>query len=502
MHIQPASRVTPALPPSAARPAEAVQSRPDRSSLGAHLEAPGLIPAPSAVPSASQVVAPIAAHLLQTPWLTQGLDQAYSPNHPNGMTTRVHIEHQLQMVNHYVGAETANLQRLAEADYEALQSMVANSTAPAHLQVSAADLKSFFEPLRQQLSPSDWKVLTVVAGLHDLGKMSPEWAQTSGLNLEGVEWIAHDFDTETLLKNNPSLLQPYQLDEQEQTKVELLCRLHSLPGQYFFGEGNPAAYGPLFAIAQQEESENVLSLARIHGALDVMSALNHKFVKPILDSHVRLKDFISGAYAQSTPLGVGFRQAATQELEENPAFSKLGEQFDLGPVALFRLRRLVGTGIPAETFTSALAGLDRSFVQEFQRCSDGESTWFGTYVANAFGSGLVKALKDQVPAEEAIQATVKMVASASHFHTQKQGRAQWALGSLEPSLQVAAGPEQAQQILSETRQLTHLEQAVERLQSGRHGLTMRAGESGVEIGFQAITPAEPQEPTWQLAPRA
>jgi len=488
MDIKPTSQPrssTLALAPRRTAP-EAVAS--ERVSLGQSGLDAGLIKPLQVAAHPAQVVAPIAAHLLGTAWLTEGLDQAYSPNHPNGMTTRVHIEHQIQMVNHYVGAETANLQRLAEGDYDALQQMVANPSAPPALQVKSEDLRAFLEPLRKDLSPSDWKVLTVVAGLHDLGKMSPEWAKDSGLNLDGVEWIAHDFDTETLLHNNSQLLEPYNLDADEQAKVKILCRLHSLPGQYFFGEGNPSAYAPLFEIANQEGRESVLNLARIHGALDVMSALNHKFVKPILDSHVKLKGFISEAYAEKTPLGERFREVASHELQQDSKFANLAENHDLGPVAMLRLRRLVGAGLPPEPFETALASLDRSFVQEFQRATDVESTWFGTYVANAFGSGMVKALKEKVPPSEAIAATVKMVACAAHFHGQQGGRSQWALGALDPSLQVAAGPEQAQAVLSETQQLTGLSQAVERLSSGRYPLTMRAGESGVEIGFQAKKP--------------
>lgn len=471
-----------------ARPSgEGVTPRERVSTGGPGLDDGLMSPVAFASQPASEVVAPITAHLLGTPWLTVGLDQAYSPNHPNGMTTRAHIEHQIQMVHH-----------LAQGDYEALQQMVHNPTAPPALQVKTEDLRAFLEPLRKDLNASDWKVLAVVAGLHDLGKMAPEWANDSGLNLQGVEWIAHDFDSETLLQNNSQLLEPYGLDQDEQSKVKLLCRLHSLPGQYFFGEGNPSAYEPLFEMANKEGRESVLNLARLHGALDVMSALNHKFVKPIMDSHVKLKGFISEACAEKTPLGARFREVASHELQQDSKWATLAETHDLGPVAMLRLRRLVGVGLPAEQFETALASLDPSFIKEFQRATDGESTWFGTYVANAFGSGMVKALKDKVAPAEAIAATVKMVACAAHFHAQQGGRSEWALGSLDPSLQVAAGAESALAILIETRQLSHLSQGVERLSSGLYPLTMRGGESGVEIGFQAQESRENSCPDWIL----
>lgn len=488
MDIKPTLPVRTSTVVSTPRPSTQAKALGERVTLGQAALDSGLMPSLRVASQPTQGVAPITGHMLGTSWLTEGLDQAYSPNHPNGMTTRVHIEHQMQMVNHFVGG-----------DYEALQQMVNNPTAPPALQVTSEDLRAFLEPLRKDLSPSDWKVLAVVAGLHDLGKMSPEWAKDSGLNLKGVEWIAHDFDSETLLQNNAQLLEPYNLDQDEQDKVKILCRLHSLPGQYFFGEGNPSAYEPLLEIANQEGRESVLNLARIHGALDVMSALNHKFVKPILDSHVKLKGFISEAYAEKTPLGSRFREVASQELQQDPKFSSLAETHDLGPVAMLRLRRLVGAGLPAEQFETALASVDSTFVKEFQRATDGESTWFGTYVANAFGSGMVKALKDKVAPAEAIAATIKMVACASHFHSQQGGRSQWALGSLDPSLQVAAGAESAQAILNETRQLTTLSQGADRLSSGLHSLTMRAGESGVEIGFQAQETRETPAPEWILS---
>lgn len=443
------------------------------------------------------IVRTISDYVLRLPCITEGLDQAYSPNHPKGMTTRVHIDKQLQMLNHYVGSEMAAVEALGRGDYEALHEMVANEELPDFLRVSKQDLEELLEPLRQDLSPSDWKVLTIVAGFHDLGKIDPEWAQQSGMDLTGVEWIAHDYDSETILRNNAVILQGFDLAPQEKDKVLLLSRLHSLPGQFFFGEGNVSAYNPLFRMAGEESSESVLNLARIHGALDVMSALNQKFVRPIVDSHQKLRTFISEAYENNTPLGMKFRQTSVKDLEEasdggGTTFLHVANRYGVGPVAMHRLRRLTSPKLKPDDFEQAFNRLDPEIIYEFHEATDREQTWFGTYVANAFGGGLLKALKvdtedEMAPASEIIQAMVKVVACAARLHRiqeQSYGRQEeWALGALAPSLEVIAGGERALEILRQTQEIRTVQQGVELLNGRSRGLSLRAGRTGVEIGF-------------------
>lgn len=452
---------------------------------------------PQATPG--EIVRTVSEHLLTQPCLSEGMNEAYSPNHMEGMTTRVHVEAQLRMVNHYVGRETAALSAFQSGDYEALHQMVDNPNVEPHLRVTKEDLENLFEPLRQGLTPSDWKVLTVVAGFHDLGKVNQNWAKQAGMELKGVEWIAHDYDSETLLRNNPSLLEPYQLDDEERKKVLSLCRLHSLPGQYFFGEGNVSAYSPLFRTAETDKSENVLKMARIHGALDVMSALNHKMVKGVLTSHLKLRDFISEAYARQTPLGMKYRQAAGQDFEtacqgeDGPALLSIQRDFGLGQVAIQRLQRLLGPDVKPHHIQQALGNLPHEVAYEFQEATDREQTWFGTYVANSYGASLAKALKIGKPdalakGHEVAEAMLKMIACSARFRRrmdQNQAvREEWALGSLGPSLAVASGPEGALAVLRETQRFHEVDQGLTQMTGPASRLTIRGGQTGVELGWR------------------
>lgn len=453
---------------------------------GQAAKAPPALAAPAALDlsgSPKELVRTIGDHILAQPCIAEGLNQAYSPNHPNGMTTRVHIETQVKMMNH-----------LVEGQFEDLHQMVDNPGAPEKLRVSQEDLQNLLGPLTKELSASDWKVLTVVAGFHDLGKMSPEWAEKSGLDLQGVEWIAHDFDSETLLRNNPALLKPYGLSSEEQAKVLTLSRLHSLPGQYFFGEGNLSAYQPLFGEADKEGNDSVLKLARAHGALDVMSALNHKLVKPVIDSHVKLKSVVDSAYGEHVSPGEKFRQEAVASLEkaeDSASLQAIQQQCGLGPVALQRLQKLVGGEVKAHHLLQALEKVGPEFAHAFDKAMDRQETLYGTYVANTFGSGLARALKVSQPEglarpQDVAEATIKMVVCAQRHRDQVPGvRSEWALGAQAPSLVVAAGPEQALSVLQETQKIYSPQQGVDYLTGPSSRLTMRGGETGVEIGWRA-----------------
>jgi len=100
----------------------------------------------------AEIVRTLSAQILQEPCITQGLDQAYSPNHPGGMTTRVHLEKQAQMVNFYVGSEIAAVEHLGSGNYDGLHGMIANTAAPEALRVAREDIEKILEPLRQGLT--------------------------------------------------------------------------------------------------------------------------------------------------------------------------------------------------------------------------------------------------------------------------------------------------------------------------------------------------------------
>lgn len=467
--------------------------------------APGLMPQPhqlglASVQTPQRMVRVVADHILAQPCITEGLNQPYSPNHTHGLTTRQHIETQIEMVKNYVGPEQAAVKALQNGDYSALHKMVDNPTLPEKLRVTEQHLRDLLEPLRQGLTVSDWKVLTVVAGYHDLGKMDPKWGAQSGMDLKGVEWMAHDFDSETMLRNNPAMLKAYELNGQEESKVLTLCRLHSLPGQFFFGEGNLSAYSPLFRTAETDKSDNILKMARVHGVLDVMSAINDKMVKPILDSHTKLRDFITEAYENHTPLGQKYRQQSVQELqkacqgEHGAALMSIQNNHGQGPVALQRLQKLLGGDVKPADIEKAFANLPPKMAHEFHEATDGEKTWFGTYMANSYGSGLAKALKvgkEGALAEghEVAEAMIKMVACASQFRREldpeQRVRPEWALGSLGPSLVVVKDAESALEVLRETQKFSSTEAGVAAMTSGQSKITLRGGETGVEFGWKA-----------------
>ncbi len=82
---------------------------------------------------------------------------------------------------------------------------------------------------------------------------------------------------------------------------------------------------------------------------------------------------------------------------------------------------------------------------------------------------------------------VKIVACASQYHGQLEKtfgeRREWALSSLQPSLRVIKGEEQALEVLRETAKIETLPQGVELLTGQQSGLTMRGGQTGIEIGW-------------------
>ncbi|MEQ8225322.1 MAG: hypothetical protein ABRQ37_23590, partial [Candidatus Eremiobacterota bacterium] len=217
---------------------------------------------------------------------------------------------------------------------------------------------------------------------------------------------------------------------------------------------------------------------------------------PILNSHNALRQFISEAYRDGKPLGEKFREASIKELgkegtPEEPSLKDVATRFNLGPVAMNRLKKLMGNAKPAD-FISAFESMDPAFIKSFNSATDGEKTWFGTYIANSFGSGLLKALKGPVAEGKAstadvIQATVKTVACAYVHRTRQEAiepcRTEWALGAQEPSLFILKGEKQALALLNETKKLTSPESGASLLASSREGLTLRSGESGIVFGY-------------------
>jgi hypothetical protein len=414
----------------------------------------------------------ISDHVNNVPIIVEGL--ADSPTMATGTKTRDKVFKQLGMMKQF-----------AEGDYGALFAQIDNPKEG--MSATKEDMKAVLEPLAEGLTTSDWKVLGAVGVFHDVGKLRQDWARDHQLDLTGYEGIAHDFDSEALLKHNPELLKPFDLNPEETKRVELLCRLHSLPGMHALGEGNASAYAPLFEKAREDGNENLLKIARTQGLLDVMSALGTNFNKYILSSHANLSKFVTNAFQDHTKLSVQYRKDCALEMSKDPEFVGVSAEFGIGPVAMKRLKGLSAPTASAETYREALGELSPEFVYEFNRATDDQNTWFGTYVNGAFGSGLRKA---KLPEKDVIQAMVKMVACASAYKQQMEPfhgvQKEWALSAFEPQQVVNSGDLGAAKILEETKKLIRLDDSVKQLSgAGVAGLTVRSGKSGIEIGYLA-----------------
>lgn len=433
--------------------------------------------------------------------IVNGLDTFYSPNHV-GQKTERHCDKQFNMadslsmvaslINRFsVRDETAQelsaLGFVLDWNYDKLFAMIENDKVKdkPNLFVSKDDIRLFFNFQLAELTDSDLKVLTAVVALHDIGKVNPEWAKGK-LNLEGVEFIAHDYDSRLILENNPQLLSIFNLNESETRIVLDLVKLHSLPGQYFFGEGNLAGYKPVLEYARKINSENPLKLARIHGLIDVMSALNHGFVKPILNSHAKMSETISKVYKN----GGNLEEAFNQEAEDaTKGLASIKEKYGLNAAALYRLMKLTGLTVDdLIVIDSALGKLNGSFIKEFNESTKGETTWYGTYVANAFGSGLKRAFGNK-PTKENLESvvctTVKAISLATQFHD-KYGRNSYALSSVKPGLMVVEGKKDF--ILDELNKFNSLQQGLEYMTNQDRGLYVRGNMHAVEISYRVNNP--------------
>ena len=428
--------------------------------------------------------------------IREGLDLSYSPNH-KGQTTTEHLGKQFEMADtlsrvaslmngntpsHETINDVKSIEMLLDQDYDSLQNMIANEGVKDKdsLYVTKTDLRDYFEPLLKDLNMSDLKVLIAVAATHDFGKVNPVWAKDR-LNLTGVEFIAHDYDSRTILENNPELLSMFDFKKDEFALVLDLVKLHSLPGQYFFGEGNLSGYQPVFDYARAMSSESPMKLARIHGFIDVMSALNKNFVKPILNSHMNMSSLITNVYQGSNTLGQAFYNVAVAATGE---MSGIMDKFGFAPNTMYRLMKLTGfKADDKDIIYDALSRTDISYLSEFNKATAGEATWYGTYIANAFGSGLKRAFRDDITEEQkgdVVKATIRAIAVASDFHN-KFGDSSYALSSVTPGLMVDKG--NTQEILSELMSSEKLNQMSKSLQAQGKGLYIRGNNNAVEIGY-------------------
>jgi hypothetical protein len=407
----------------------------------------------------------------QIDFIAQGLNTHYSPNHI-GQTTKEHCEKQFTI-----------LEFALNKNYDKLTAMIENEHVKEKdfLYTTVDDVSSVFNHLLTGLTDSDLKVLLATVATHDIGKVNPKWAKDK-LNLDGVEFIAHDYDSRIILDNNPKILSEFNLNNSERNLVLDLVKYHSVPGQYFFGEGNLSAYQPIMNYARSINSENPLKLARIHGLIDVMSALNHGFVKPILASHQKMSDLISAVYNEGGSLGDAFKREAENATND---LKNIKEKYSLASNSIYRLIKLTGLNKDdANTIDEALSELDNSFILEFNTATSSETTWFGTYIANAFGGGLKRAFGNDATNDdlkEVVKTTVKVIAGASAYHG-SFGSNSYALSSVTPGLMIVDGKKDL--ILEEVNQLTNLTDTVTQLSNQNKGLYARGNKDAIEISYK------------------
>lgn len=337
-----------------------------------------------------------------------------------------------------------------DGDFVRLQQAIHNPSAPDAIRCRKEDLEELFPSLCADFGDRDWFLLSLIAAFHDLGKLRHEWASQCHLCLEGVEWLTHDYDSEIILKNNPRLLEPYELSDPERELVVEISRVHSLPGQFFFGEGNLTAYKRVQEIS---EVVNGLRLARIHGVLDVMSALNDKMVRPILKSHLKLHELLESPTKNLDQL---LTQYSVSEAGSGP-----------DPIARLRLNKLVGKSLDHSK-------LEFDSFQEFAHWSQASKSWYGTYVANALGSGLLRNLPAGVAPETVANALMRVVNAACHAY--KGPREEFAVSVLQPALSIVGHPHRAELLLQSSLKLDSLE--------GAGPWKFKAGQTGVALEFQ------------------
>jgi Helix-hairpin-helix motif len=338
--------------------------------------------------------------LLDMPVMGEGLAYPFSPNH-------------LQTSLEVALTQVKMTEDLRNGNFEALSALVENPSArdKPELLASESDLRAFFEPLIRNFKEDDWKILTLLSAFHDVGRINPRWARDHDLNIDGLG-LAHDFDGAVLLSRHPELLDGFGLSKKERALLVDLVKWHTLPGQYFFGEGGLQGYQTLLRAGPR-----ALDVARVHGLIDVMSALKSRFVKPILKTHEGFKEALSTV----SEGGVSLARAEEREAAVSTPRSLLavGDSHGLTHVVTARIARLVGLKeADASALGEALATLDRSVIDAFQRASAGAESWYGTYVSMGLGAGLVKAGATKA---QSVAIVMKAVACAHTFHLQQGG---------------------------------------------------------------------------------
>ncbi len=355
---------------------------------------------------------------LAMPIVADGLNYPFSPNH---------LKTSIEVANYQVDM----IAKLEAGNYEAAFESIRNNAVTGNkvLTFDKADIESFCKPLADRLSSQGWKMLQLLGVFHDIARVEPTWAADNGFDMKEVPGVAHDYEAVHLLRNNPQILEKFGLSAEEREMLISLIEWHTIPGQNAFGEGNTAGWRRLLEMSIARGDTMALDIARLHGLVDVMSAtapdLNgtqaSKFVKPILMSHVALSKQVDESWARRAEhapdkniLLTVFREMAAKET--SPELTEVGKQFGLSVSSMYRVSKLTGVKDP-KVMTSGLAKLDKSFLEAFEKATDTEDTWYGTYLPWNLGSNFIQ--RTGMPADSVVASLVKVVSASAAYHAEE-----------------------------------------------------------------------------------
>ena len=325
----------------------------------------------------------ICQKLRKHPIIKYGLDIPYSPNHRWTASQVVHW--QLDFIKDLQAKRWPKI-------FLKLQLQQNESQEELH-----GMIQRFFEPLIQQLSKSEWKVLAVVAAFHDIGRVSGRWLreQNEGIAYDMVEGKSvHEFYGSSFLLQNVFLLDCFDLTEQEKELIILLVKHHTLPGQLFFGEGDYSGYEQILAIARDVNNISPIDIVCIHGLMDVISAFvasADDIHRVIVRAHSSLQQTLEEAYELNATLEQAYLARA---YSETPAWLvTLGSQYGLSTSAIYRLTLLTRGRCPQDwcpkEFTRAFKSLqntNKNFLSLFEECTRYPGKWFGSYISMTFSN--------------------------------------------------------------------------------------------------------------------
>ena len=373
--------------------------------------------------------------------------------------------------------------------YGGLSDMV--KEAIEHRRITPEALEATIAPLLDKLSVDELRLLAIVIGVHDLGRVDARWAKNAGMDLAGSDFIAHDYEGEALLLSNPKILASFSLTDNEALMVRKLCKLHSLAGQIITGEGHLAALEELRTLPK---ARSALHLFQLHSILDSISSADENLDPNLLRAHQNLHTLCDSVFDGKMSLVEAFERQAV--LRTNEEIRSVGASFGLGTVSVYRLQELVGlydSLDPPTVLHRALETTDQSFIDSFHHHTQGSHTWYGDQIARAFGVGFVEQLSNNFGLDreeavlESLQASIKMIAVGGTYHSyfvDRREQKAFALSARRPAFALSGDEQAGKAVWRAVRDLASLDQALAMMSSGESLLTLRGNHQATEIGWQ------------------